>query len=180
MTLRAVPVLIVPVLLVLLLLPGCAIYSLTPSEREVLEELEHLGLRPTEAGTLPPSTVGLANAWGPIGLLFGPDLGVVPLGGAGNFFLASRVEESSGQFWLGVLNSVTWPISTIWSVPQVVGDADVVNRKETAFHFTGTIRGVHELKHWRAQARQPAAGMPGGPVMPAHPPGDIADQTENE
>lgn len=170
--------------LVAAFLPSCAVYRLTAEEAQALDRLEQLGLRRTEAGQVPPAAVGLANAWGPLGLLFGPDLGVVRLGGAGNFFLASRDEDrGTTQLWLGVLNSLLWPISPLWSVPQVIEDAHTVNEKSTAFYFERTARGAAVLAAWRS--RGPGVDFPAPPppprgkTAPAEPP-PVARPPESE
>jgi len=163
--------------LVAVILPGCAVYRLTSEEQEALERLETLGLRRTEAGQTPPASIGLANAWGPLGILFGPQLGVVPLGGAGNFYLSSRDEErGTSQLWLGVLNSVLWPVSPLWSVPQVIRDAQTVNEKETTFYFDRTARGAAVMAAWRSRIPGPPTEIspPGPETAPAKPPEEPA------
>jgi hypothetical protein len=149
-------------------LPSCAVFQVTRDEEQTLARLQEHGLRRTEAGAIPPTMVALANAWGPLALLFGPQLGVFPLGGAGNFFLADRVpENASAQRRLGVVNSLLWPLSPLWSVAQVVADTRVVNEKETAFFYSRTVRGAAALAAWDARARAMAAEFP--PRVPETP-----------
>jgi hypothetical protein len=145
------------------------VFEVTPEEAKTLDRIESMGLRRSEAGQVPSTTVGLANAWGPLGLLFGPRLGVVPLGGAGNFYLASRVEAGGrAQWWIGVVNSLLWPVSPLWSVPQVLEDSDVVNRKETAFYFTRTVSGASVMNAWEMR-RRTAPSIGPWPVFPTRP-----------
>lgn len=148
-------------ILALALLSGCTTLHLSDEEARVLEHLETLGIRSTEEGTAPPATLALANAWGPLGLVFGPNLGALPLGGAGNFHMSDRLQgkEAETQWWLGVLNACTWPLSPLWSVPQVIRDAEVVNQKDTAFFFTRTFLGTRALAAHQARAFRP---MPAG------------------
>lgn len=157
-------------LVILAMLPACAVFEVTPEEARTLERIESMGLRRSEAGQVPSTTVGIANAWGPLGLLFGPRLGVLPLGGAGNFYLSSRVEEGGrAQWWIGVMNSLLWPVSPLWSVPQVLADSDVANRKETAFYFTRTVAGASVMNAWEMRERS-APSIGPRPVVPQPPP----------
>ena len=142
------------------LLSGCTTLELTEEEVEVLDSLESMEIRRTEAGSAPPSLVAMANAWGPLGILLGSPLDGFPLGGTGNFYLAERLrgEDADTQWWLGLVNSCTWPVSPLWSVPQLISDSRVVNQKDTAFYFTSTLRGVNDLGRHRARKlRSPAA-----------------------
>jgi hypothetical protein len=167
---------------VLVLLSGCAVFEVTPEEAKTLERIESMGLRRGEAGEVPSTTVGLANAWGPLGLLFGPRLGVMPLGGAGNFYLSSRVREGGrAQWWIGVLNSVLWPVSPLWSVPQVLKDSDVTNQKETAFFFTRTVSGASVMNSWESRKRiAPSIGpWPLVPEQPAPAPGEDRSEAKS-
>lgn len=132
---------------------GCTSYALTADERADLERLEAFDIKPGEAAGSPPRTLALANAWGPLGLLLGPDLGYFPLGGTANFFLAEQAGGDSAQWWLGVMNSVTWPVSAIWSIPQVVNDAAVLNQRDTIFFYRRTLRGAAE---WQRRAGRTA------------------------
>jgi len=149
-------------ILALALLTGCTTVRLTDEEVRVLGHLESLGIRPTEEGTAPPASLALANAWGPLGLVFGPSLGGLPLGGSGNFHLAERLqgEEAETQWWLGVVNACTWPLSPLWSVPQVINDAEVVNQKDTAFFFTRTFTGTRALSLHQARRLRPIPAAP--------------------
>jgi hypothetical protein len=131
---------------------GCMRYALTPDEEARLEQLAVLDIHPGEGASSPPAALGLANAWGPLGLLLGPDLGYFPLGGTGNFFLAEQAGGDRGQWWLGVLNSVTWPVSALWSVPQVIGDAEVINQRDTIFFYQRTLRGAADWQRLSGRA----------------------------
>ena len=150
-------------ILMLALLSGCTTLQVTEEEEEVLGRLESMEIRRTEEGSAPPSLVAMANAWGPLGIFLGSQLGGFPLGGTGNFYLAERLrgKDADTQWWLGLINSCTWPVSPLWSVPQVINDSRVVNQKDTAFYFTSTLRGGNDLGKRRAlQLRAPFAFPP--------------------
>ncbi len=133
-------------------LGGCGTVRVSAEDEAFLERLERVGVKPREGGSANPTRLALANAWGPIGLLFGPDIGYFPLGGAANFFLADQLGSDAGQRWLGVVNTATWPVSTLWSVPQVIRDSHAINRSDTVFFYTKTRRGLAALDRLMREA----------------------------
>ncbi len=57
-------------------------------------------------------------------------LNILP--GFGNFYLSSY---DSSQSAYGIINFLTWPLSTIWSIPQAIIDANRINELDLLNHY---------------------------------------------
>jgi hypothetical protein len=91
--------------------------SLTPVERQTLNELRSYGIRINEQKVKDPGVAGVLNL----------------LPGFGNFYLMSEGSEQTGP---GVMNLLLWPYSPIWGIPQAAIDAETYNQKATVSFYT--------------------------------------------
>ncbi len=103
-------------LLCLLFLASCS--TLTPMEKNMVEELDAKGLAVPREEYKKPSAAGALNL----------------LPGFGNFYLAYGTKEG-GQWVFGFMNMAFWPFSIVWSVPEAYIDASTVNKKLTVEYY---------------------------------------------
>jgi len=116
-----------------LILSNCV--SLRPSEKELVRELEHYGIKTKEVQAI--KNPGLSAG-----------LNVLP--GVGNFYLASGSGESE-QWIIGGLNLLTWPWSIFWGVPQAAIDAETINQRTAIDYYKYDKHGKKELVKLRKE-----------------------------
>ena len=98
------------------LLASCS--TLTPMEKNLIEELDARGLAVPKEEYKRPSAAGALNL----------------LPGFGNFYLAYGTREG-GQWVYGLVNMALWPLSIAWSVPEAYIDASTLNKKLTVDYY---------------------------------------------
>lgn len=117
------------------MLSGCI--SLPRDHEQKLRALEGYGISPTAVERKSPGTAAALN--------------ILP--GVGNFYLAYGTHES-GQWTVGALNLLFWPLSIVWAIPQGAIDATSINKMETIYYYTNSNEGLAELEKRKALKEQ--------------------------
>lgn len=118
---------------------GCT--SISRSDRVMLRQIEAYGLGKSDEKVKAPAMAGALNL----------------LPGFGNFYLATGTDQS-GQWLVGAINILFWPISPIWGIPQAAIDANTINKLETVYYYQFDPRGKREFSN----AQNNTTATPGG------------------
>lgn len=128
---------------IFLFLSGCV--SLTPSQLRQIDELEARGYDVD----YPEKRIN-PNAVTAMNVFFG----------IGNMYLAMKAPKYSGsQAAMGVLNMVTWPLSTLWAPYQGYVDTVAINRERT----------LNEINYGSGPRRGKSAPYAQPPYQPQQP-----------
>jgi len=95
-----------------------ACVSMSRADREFYRRIEMQGADVMAGNIKHPAAAGFLN--------------ILP--GVGNFYLASGTEHS-GQWMIGTLNLLVWPVSILWGVPEAAIDAQTINKMETVYYY---------------------------------------------
>ncbi len=109
--------------------------SLTYQERQTVRSLKSYGIN---------VSTPLGNWEKPVQPAVAAFLNLLP--GGGNFYLASGNAGEDGQYVVGVLNLLTWPISILWGIPEAAIDANRINERELVYYYTFDETGKQTLK----------------------------------
>ena len=141
---------ILAVLASLCLSSGCI--SLSHQEHEFLTELEACGISKTDQAIRGPEVAGA--------------LAMIP--GAGNFYLAANT-WASWQWLVGAGNILFFPWSLVWTIPQVMVDANTINMRETVHYYRYNPHGrAHLTRVQKRMLNDPSSSC--GKVMPIEAP----------
>lgn len=105
---------------------GCV--NLRAHEKQVLREIDRVGLNQTEIQLKDPLLAGFLGIVAPVC----------------NWYLAYGTNESD-QVMIGFLNLLLWAPSMLWAIPQCAVDAGTINKIQTVDYYLNDPRGQAEI-----------------------------------